>query len=119
MKTVLIADDVQTDRELMAQVVSKAGHHVEHAADGDEAVEKAKALKPALILLDVVMPKLDGFGACRKLKKDAETSNIPIVLVTSKATDTDKFWGQKQGCDDYLVKPFTPDDLSRVVRKFL
>jgi CheY-like chemotaxis protein len=119
MKTVLIADDVQTDRELMAQVVSKAGHHVEHAADGEEAVAKAKALKPALILLDVVMPKLDGFGACRKLKKDAETSGIPIVLVTSKATDTDKFWGQKQGCDDYLVKPFTPDELSRIVRKFL
>jgi len=119
MKTVLIADDVQTDRELMAQVVSKAGHHVEHAADGDEAVEKARALKPALILLDVVMPKLDGFGACRKLKKDAETASIPIVLVTSKATDTDKFWGQKQGCDDYLVKPFTPDELSRVVRKFI
>jgi twitching motility two-component system response regulator PilH len=119
MKTVLIADDVQTDRELMAQVVSKAGHHVEHAADGDEAVEKAKALRPALILLDVVMPKLDGFGACRKLKKDAETADIPIVLVTSKATDTDKFWGQKQGCDDYLVKPFTPDELTRVVRKFI
>ena len=77
MKTVLIVDDVQTDRELMAQVVSKAGHHVEHAADGDEAVEKAKALKPALILLDVVMPKLDGFGACRKLKKDAETVGHP------------------------------------------
>lgn len=119
MKTVLIVDDVQTDRELMAQVVSKAGHHVEHAADGEEAVEKAKALQPALILLDVVMPRLDGFGACRKIKKDAATSNIPIVLVTSKATDTDRFWGQKQGCDDYLVKPFTPDDLSRVVRKFL
>ena len=77
MKTVLIVDDVQTDRELMAQVVSKAGHHVEHAADGDEAVAKAKALKPALILLDVVMPKHDGFGACRKLKKDPETVGHP------------------------------------------
>lgn len=119
MKTVLIADDVQTDRELMAQVVSKAGHHVEQASDGEEAFSKAKTLKPALILLDVVMPKLDGFGACRKLKKDAETAGIPVVLVTSKGTDTDKFWGQKQGCDDYLVKPFTPDDLSRVVRKFV
>jgi twitching motility two-component system response regulator PilH len=119
MKTVLIVDDVQTDRDLMGQVVTRFGHHAEYASDGEEAIAKAKALKPSLILLDVVMPRLDGFGACRKLKKDEVTGDIPIVLVTSKGADTDKFWGQKQGCDDYLVTPFTPDDLSRVVRKFL
>jgi twitching motility two-component system response regulator PilH len=119
MKTVLIVDDVQTDRELMGQVVKGAGHHAEYAADGEEALVKARDLKPALILLDVVMPRLDGFGACRRLKKEADTAQIPVVLVTSKAAETDKFWGQKQGCDDYLVKPFTPDELSRIVRKFV
>ena len=119
MKTVLIVDDSQTDRELAAKVVKEAGHHVEFAADGEEGANKARTLKPALILLDVVMPRQDGFATCRKLKKDGETSAIPIVLITSKGTETDRFWGEKQGADGYVVKPYTPDDLSRAIRKFL
>ena len=119
MPIILVVDDVQTDRELVGKVVSSTGNTPEYAQDGEEAVTKAKATKPALILLDVVMPKQDGFATCRKLKKDPETASIPVVLVTSKNTDTDKFWGEKQGADGYIVKPFTPDELGKVIRKFV
>ena len=74
MPIILVVDDVQTDRELMGKVVSSTGNTPEYAADGEEAVDKAKASKPALILLDVVMPKQDGFATCRNLKKDALTA---------------------------------------------
>jgi twitching motility two-component system response regulator PilH len=116
---ILVVDDVQTDRELIGKVVSSTGNTPEYAVDGEEAVDRAKATKPALILLDVVMPKQDGFATCRKLKKDPETSSIPVVLVTSKNTDTDRFWGEKQGADGYIVKPFSPDDLTKVIKKFV
>src|SRR5688572_18380835 len=107
MATVLIADDAEVDRELTGKVVTAAGHVAVYATDGEEAVVKAKAILPALILLDVVMPKQDGFATCRKLKKDDATANIPVVLITSKGQDSDKFWGERQGCDAYVVKPFT------------
>lgn len=119
MKTVLIVDDVQTDRELAAKVVRATGHQVEFANDGADGVARAKAVKPALILLDVVMPGMDGFAACRQLKKDPETAGIPIVLLTTKGTEADKFWGQKQGADDHVAKPYTADSLGTVLRRFL
>jgi twitching motility two-component system response regulator PilH len=117
--TILVVDDVQTDRELIGKVVSSTGNHPEYAADGEEAFDKANALKPALVLLDVVMPRQDGFATCRKLKKDADTGKIPVVLVTSKNTETDRFWAEKQGADGFIVKPFSPDELSKVIRKFV
>jgi twitching motility two-component system response regulator PilH len=117
--TILVVDDVQTDRELIGKVVQTTGHRPEYAGDGEEAIEKAKTVKPALILLDVVMPKQDGFATCRKLKKDPETEKIPVVLVTSKNTETDKFWAEKQGSDGYIVKPFSPDELVKIIRKFV
>jgi CheY-like chemotaxis protein len=119
MPTILVVDDVQTDRELIGKVVSSTGHHPEYAADGDEAMVKARSLKPALILLDVVMPKQDGFATCRSLKKDPLTSEIPVVFVTQKASETDRFWGEKQGAAAFIAKPFTPDQMAGVIRKFV
>ncbi|MFN8094164.1 MAG: response regulator [Vicinamibacteria bacterium] len=119
MRTVLIVDDLKTDRELIGKVVTSAGHHPEYAEDGDSALDRAKTLKPALVLLDVVMPKQDGFATCRKLKKDPDTAAIPVVMVTSKSTDTDRFWAEKQGAADLIAKPFTPDALTAVLKKFL
>src|SRR5262245_29069277 len=109
MSTILVVDDVQTDRELVGRVVTRAGYQVAYAVDGDEAIRKAKEIRPAMIFMDVVMPNLNGFNACRKLKQDPETSGIPVVLVTSKGTESDQFWGKKQGADDHLAKPFNPD----------
>jgi twitching motility two-component system response regulator PilH len=118
MDTILIVDDVQTDRELIGMVVSKAGFRPAYAADGNEAIAKAKQLKPSMIFLDVVMPVQDGYKTCRDLKKDPETSTIPVVLVTSKSTESDKFWGQKQGAIDHIAKPFTHESLLGCIRMY-
>lgn len=119
MAIVLVCDDMQTDRELMGGVVQSTGHVPEYATDGEEAFTKATKIKPSLILLDVVMPKENGFSTCRRLKKDPATSSIPVVLVTSKSSSTDKFWGERQGADAYIVKPFSPAELAKVIKKFV
>jgi twitching motility two-component system response regulator PilH len=119
METILIIDDVQTDRELLGSVVSKAGHHPLYAQDGSEGVALAKTKNPALILLDVVMPIQDGFKTCRTLKNDPATARIPVVLVTSKNTDSDRFWGKKQGADDLIGKPYSPDAMLGIIRRYV
>jgi twitching motility two-component system response regulator PilH len=115
---ILIVDDVQTDRDLLARVVTGSGHQVLSASDGKEALNLAKTFKPGLIFLDVVMPSMDGFATCRALKKDPDTATIPVVLVTTKGTDSDKFWGKKQGADDHIAKPWTKDAIEAVIRRF-
>ena len=119
MAKILIVDDVETDRLLLGGVVRRAGHDPLYANDGDAAVEQVKSAKPALVFMDVVMPNLNGFNACRKLKQDPETKQIPIVLVTSKGTESDKFWGKKQGADEHIPKPFTPEQVTAVIRRFV
>lgn len=119
MKTILIVDDTKTDRELMAKVVSGAGFAVEFATDGDEAVPRAQAVKPSLILLDIVMERIDGFKACRMLKNDPATKNIPVVFVSTKEGESDRFWGKRQGADDHIGKPFTPDSLLDAIKRNL
>src|SRR3954452_22342624 len=119
MATILIVDDVQTDRELLGKVVSSSGHSPVYATDGDEAIVKARETKPSLIFMDVVMPKMNGFNACRKLKQDPETQAIPVVLVTSKGLESDKFWGKKQGADDHIPKPFSPGILLSTIRRYV
>jgi twitching motility two-component system response regulator PilH len=119
MATILIVDDVQTDRELLGKVVSSAGHQPLYASDGDEGIKKAQEAKPALIFMDVVMPNMNGFNACRKLKQDPETKGIPVVLVTSKGGESDLFWGKKQGADDHIPKPFSAETLISTIRRFV
>ena len=119
MATILVVDDTETDRILMGKVVSASGNRPEYATDGEEAVIKAKALKPALVLLDILMPKQDGFATCRALKKDTTTADIPVVMVTVKSAESDRFWAQQQGCQDYVTKPFAPQDLEGVIRRLV
>ena len=116
MATILIIDDTETDRQLAAQVARSLGNQVLFATNGEEGIAKAKEVKPDLILLDVVMPKQDGFATCRQLKKDADTASIPVVLITSKGAETDKFWGKRQGAAAYIVKPYGPDALKTVIQ---
>lgn len=118
MSTILIVDDSKTERELMSRAVALAGHTAMFAEDGTEALEKAKAIQPALILMDVVMPGLNGFNATRQLKADAATKHIPIVLVTTKGGESDKFWGKKQGADEHVTKPFQANELVSIIKKF-
>ncbi len=119
MATILIIDDAKTDRELIGSVVLKAGHRPIFASDGAEGIQKAESEKPAMIFLDVVMPGMNGFNACRKLKRSEDTKAIPVVLVTTKNEDSDVFWGKKQGADGHVGKPFTPADLSALISKFV
>jgi CheY-like chemotaxis protein len=119
MDNILIVDDVRTDRDLLAKAVSKAGYNAVFATDGDEALTATKTLRPRLVFLDVVMARTNGYNACRVLKTDPDTKNIPVVFVTSKNTESDRFWGKKQGADDQLGKPFSPESVQAVLTRIL
>ncbi len=116
---ILIVDDVHTDRQILGAIVLQAGHQPIYATDGSEAVNAAKASRPALILLDVVMSGQDGYKTCRSLKADPETAAIPVVLVTSKSSDSDKFWGKRQGANDIVVKPYLPETIIDTIRRYV
>jgi twitching motility two-component system response regulator PilH len=118
-KTVLLVDDSPTEMKLMRQTLAGKGYNLIAAVDGEEALSKALQLKPDLVLLDIILPKKNGFQVCRQLKTAPETGNIKIILVSSKSQDTDRFWGLKQGADDYLTKPFTEEALMSAVTKHL
>jgi twitching motility two-component system response regulator PilH len=111
VETVLIVDDSPTDRAFLSGILKKAGYHCIEAENGTEGVAKAKSKKPDLILLDVIMPGLNGFEIARMLQRDEETKSIPIFICTTKDQATDKVWGMRQGATHYLVKPIVAEDL--------
>ena len=111
MAKILIVDDSPTEMHILKSAVEEAGHVVITAESGEDGVDKASADKPDLILMDVVMPGMNGFQATRKISKNPETSSIPIVMVTTKDQRTDKEWGLRQGATAYLVKPVNKKDL--------
>jgi CheY-like chemotaxis protein len=118
MRKILIVDDIRSEVQLIANLLTPQGYHCLQASDGIEAMEQARAERPDLILLDIVMPGQDGFATCRQLKRDATTKDIPVVIVSSKNGESDRFWAQKQGAADYLSKPFSPSDLTSLVNRF-
>ena len=119
MARILIVDDSPSQLMGMKRIVEKLGHEALTAEDGAAGVEAAKANKPDLILMDVVMPNLNGFQATRAIAKDATTSHIPIVLVTTKDQETDKVWGMRQGAKAYITKPFNENQLVEVINGLL
>ena len=119
MARILIVDDSPSQLMGMKRIVEKLGHEALSAEDGVQGVEVAKANVPDLILMDVVMPNLNGFQATRAISKDAATSHIPIVLVTTKDQETDKVWGMRQGAKAYITKPFNEAELIAVINKLL
>jgi twitching motility two-component system response regulator PilH len=116
IRKILIVDDSATDLKNLEQIVSAAGYQVISATSGKDAVAKAKSEHPDAILLDVIMPDMNGFQACRSLTKDAETKNIPVILVSGKGEKTDKVWGGEQGARAYVTKPYTPDQILNQLR---
>jgi twitching motility two-component system response regulator PilH len=116
---VLVVDDSPTETRIFASTLADAGFRVETAPNGEEGVRAARRLHPDLILMDVVMPVLNGFQATRQLRRDAATANIPIIMVTTKDQETDRTWGLRQGALDYLVKPVSSGDLVARVRTAL
>lgn len=119
MARVLIVDDSPSQLMGMKKIMEKLGHEVISAEDGAQGVEVAKRELPDLILMDVVMPNLNGFQATRSISKEPSTAHIPIVLVTTKDQVTDKVWGLRQGAKAYLTKPVNEAALTSLVRDLL
>lgn len=119
MTKILIVDDSPAEIRLMQSVLDRAGYSSVALHDPMRLEQIIDAEQPSLILLDVVMPQRNGFQACRDLKGKAEYASIPVVMVTSKNTQSDKFWGKEQGADGYVVKPFSSDELVRTVRNLV
>ncbi len=105
MATILVVDDSQTELHVLKSLLEKNGYSVQTAEDGAQGIEAAKEHQPDLILMDVVMPVLNGFQATRQLHRDPATSDIPVIMVTTKDQETDRSWGLRQGAVDYVVKP--------------
>lgn len=116
MRRILIVDDSPAEVRLMQALLDRAGLASVAINDPMRLEQAIAAENPSLILLDVVMPQRNGFQVCRELKGNAQFSGIPVVLVTSKNSDSDRFWGKQQGADAYVVKPFNEDELLRTVR---
>ncbi len=118
IKTILVVDDSATERHILGEILSKAGYSVSFAQDGETGIEQAKATKPDLILMDVVMPGLNGFQATRAISKDPATEHIPIIICTTKDQETDRVWGLRQGAKDYILKPVNGAELLQKVAAF-
>ena len=111
VKTVLVVDDSPTERHVLVELLSRNGYQVITAENGEEGIEKARRELPDLILMDVVMPGLNGYQATRTLTRDEATKHIPVIVCTSKGQETDRSWGLRQGALDYIVKPINAEDL--------
>ncbi len=119
MTKILVAEDERDIRELIAFTLRFAGFDVDLAMNGAEAVEKAIAIKPDLILMDVRMPKMTGYEACRELKQRPEVQAIPVVFLSAKGQESEINEGLHVGADEYILKPFAPDDLIQQVKRIL
>ncbi len=111
MNKVLVCDDSVTDLTNIKNIVEGAGCLTFTASSGAEAVDRAISEQPDLIFLDVIMPEMDGFEACRKLREDPNTKHIPVIFVTSKYQKADRIWAQMQGAKDFISKPYTADQI--------
>ncbi len=111
MALILIVDDSPTEVFQMRRMLEDHGFETEGAADGAEGIRKAREIRPDLILMDIVMPGVDGFRATRTLANDPATRKIPVIMVSSKSQETDRIWGMRQGARDYIVKPVNQAEL--------
>lgn len=110
-KSILVVEDSATELLALTKALESRGYQYTVATDGEEAIQKAQKQKPALMLLDVVLPKRNGFQVCRQLKASPETKEIKIIVISGKNQESDRYWGLKQGADEYLTKPVKTDEL--------
>lgn len=108
---ILVVDDSPTERHVLVELLTRKGYQVLTAESGEEGIEKAKSEQPDLVLMDVVMPGLNGYQATRTLTRGDATKHIPVIVCTSKGQETDEIWGLRQGAQDYMVKPINPEEL--------
>jgi twitching motility two-component system response regulator PilH len=119
MSTVLIIDDSPTELHLFQNMLEKNGFETLVADSGEEGLKQAKLSRPHCILMDVVMPGMNGFQATRQLSKDPDTSDIPVIIITTKDQETDKIWGMRQGAVEYLVKPIAEKQLVEMINSVM
>lgn len=118
-KKILVVDDDAELVELVSFNLTKAGYNIGTASNGVEAIRKARALSPDLIVLDVMMPELDGFGVCEILRRDRATASIPIILLTALSSELGRMAGFDSGATDFLTKPFSPRQLLARIAELL
>ena len=115
IKKILVVDDSPTERHGLNEILTKAGYQLVFAFNGEEGVAKARSENPDLIVMDVVMPGLNGFQACRSITQEETTKHIPIILCTTKNQETDKIWAMRQGAKGYVTKPVDGADLLKKI----
>jgi twitching motility two-component system response regulator PilH len=119
MSKILVVEDSLAQRQMISELLKKCGLTVSVASDGVEALEQFDQHKPDLVVLDIVMPRMNGYEVCRRIKTDPKTQNIPVVMCSSKGEEFDRYWGMKQGADAYIAKPFEPVELIGTVKQLL
>lgn len=116
---VLVVDDSPTGRQAASNLLQRSGYQVTTAVDGEEALEKIAVAHPPIVVLDIVLPKMNGYQVLRHLKSSDTTRGIKVILVSSKSQQSDRFWGLKQGADDYIAKPYHDEALLAAVARQL
>ena len=119
MAHILIVDDEPKEIEIVKQILEGQGHQTSSAENGEQGIQKAQELKPDLIVMDIVMPGLNGFKTTRKITKNPDTKTIPIIVLSTKDQESDEAWAKMQGASEYLVKPVKADELKAAVKKLL
>jgi twitching motility two-component system response regulator PilH len=119
MNTVLVVEDQRSQREMIAALLRNNGLNVSLASDGVEALEQIQGNCPDLVVLDIVMPRMNGYEVCRRLKNDPKTKNVPVVICSGKGEEFDRYWGMRNGADAYISKPFHPKELISTVKQLL
>jgi twitching motility two-component system response regulator PilH len=119
MSTVLVVEDSPTQRAMIKDLLKGSGLTVSEATDGVEALEQIFKSCPDVVVLDIVMPRMNGYEVCRRLKADPKTEKVPVVMCSSKGEEFDRYWGMKQGADAYIAKPFQPTELIGTVKQLL
>lgn len=119
MSIVLVVEDSQAQREMISSLLRNSGLQVTVASDGLEALEQMEDNPPDLVVLDIILPKMNGYEVCRKIRADAKTKDVAVVMCSTKKEEFDRYWGMKQGADAYIAKPFQPQELVGTVKQLL
>jgi twitching motility two-component system response regulator PilH len=118
-KTILVVEDSPTDLKVVTTVLQSKGYSYTVAVDGEEAILKTQQQKPDLVLLDVILPKKNGFHVCRHIKSSPDTRHIKVIVLSGKTQEADRYWGLKQGADEYLTKPVNTEALLGAIARYL
>ncbi len=119
MSTVLLVEDSQTTREVIANLLKKQGLKVQCAKNGEDALSLLKEMTPDIVVLDIILPKMNGYEVCRVIKSNPKTKDVPVIICSSKKEDFDRYWGMKQGADAYIAKPFQGSELIATIKQLL